>query len=89
MAKPEWGRYTQKDNILYAHWMNQNLGDINAKGLKYSNVKNVFLLSSGAELSYNKTWWGNEEQGNFFINVNSKSEKPDYLDTVLKIEMKK
>ncbi|MDD4969099.1 MAG: alpha-L-fucosidase [Paludibacter sp.] len=89
IPKPEWGRYTQKGNILYAHWMNQNLGDINAKGVNFANVKNVFMLSSGAELSYNKTWWGNQEHGNFFINVNSKSEKPDYLDTVLKIEMKK
>lgn len=89
LAKPEWGRYTRKDNLIFAHWMNQNLGGINAKGINYSTVKNVFLLSSGAELSYNKTWWGNEEQGNFFINVNSASEKPDYLDSVLKIEITK
>jgi len=86
-AQPEWGRYTQKGNLIYAHWMNQNLGDINTKGINYSTVRNVSLLSSGAELSYNKTWWGNDEAGNFFIHVNSASEKPDYLDSVLKIEM--
>jgi hypothetical protein len=52
-------------------------------------VKNVFLLSSGAELRSYKTWWGNSETGNFFITVDKSSQRTDDMDTVIKIELKK
>ena len=47
--------------------------------------------------AYNKLmqrtqWWGNNEQGNFFVNVNSPTymtfELPDQHDTVIKIQLK-
>jgi alpha-L-fucosidase len=88
MPKPDWGRYTQKDNLIFAHWLNPNLGDINAKGIKVENIKNIFMLHSGAELEFKKTWWGNTGAGNCFINVVS-ANPPDKLNTVIKIEMKK
>ena len=56
LAKPDWGRYTQKGNAIYAHWLYPNLGQLNAKGVVGETVKNVYLLKSGAELSYQKTW---------------------------------
>jgi len=89
LPKPDWGRYTQKGNTIYAHWMNPNLGQLNAKGVDGEQVKNVYLLKSGAELSYQKTWWGNTETGNFFITVGNSTDKPVKYDTVVKIEMKK
>jgi alpha-L-fucosidase len=87
LVKPDWGRYTQKGNAIYAHWMHPNLGEINAKGIG-DKAKNVFLLSSGAELPYQKTWWGNTEPGNFFINVGIPTDAPGKIDTVIKIELK-
>jgi alpha-L-fucosidase len=89
LAKPDWGRYTQKGNAVYAHWLYPNLGQLNAKGVDGEKVKNVYLLKSGAELSYQKTWWGNTETGNFFISASSSTEKPVEYDTVVKIELKK
>ena len=89
LAKPDWGRYTQKGNTIYAHWLYPNLGQLNAKGVDGEQVKNVYLLKSGAELSYQKTWWGNTETGNFFITVGSSPDKPVKYDSVVKIEMKK
>jgi alpha-L-fucosidase len=90
-GKPEWGRYTQKGNILYAHWMYPMVGHINIK-IKGGNPGNAYLLSSGAELPTEKEWWGNNEQGNFFVNVNSPTymtfELPDQHDTVIKIQLK-
>ena len=87
LAKPDWGRYTQKNNAIYVHWMHPNLGEINAKGVG-DKAKNVFLLSSGAELPYQKTWWGNTEPGNFFINAGTPTDAPGKIDTVIKIELK-
>ncbi|MEI6277480.1 MAG: alpha-L-fucosidase [Prolixibacteraceae bacterium] len=88
LAKPDWGRYTQKGNAIYAHWLYPNLGQLSAKGVDGEKVKNVYLLKSGAELSFQKTWWGNTETGNFFITASSSPDKPVEYDTVVKIEMK-
>ena len=88
LVKPDWGRYTQKGNTIYAHWLYPNLGQLNAKGVDGEQVKNVYLLKSGAELSYQKTWWGNTETGNFFITVGSSPDKPVKYDSVVKIVMK-
>lgn len=89
LAKPDWGRYTQKGNTIYAHWLHPTIGDLNAKGIEGDKVKNIYLLQSGAELSYKKTWWGNSDKGNLFITVGSSPQKPVDFDTVVKIEMKK
>jgi alpha-L-fucosidase len=89
LAKPDWGRFTQKGNVIYAHWMNPNLGELNAKGVDGDQVKNIYLLKSGAELKYQKTWWGNQEAGNLFIKVCASPQKPVEYDTVVKIVMKK
>lgn len=88
LLKPDWGLYTQKGNTIYAHWLYPNLGQLNAKGVDGGNVKNVYLLKSGAELPYQNTWWGNTETGNFFITVGSLTEKPVKYDTVVKIMLK-
>jgi alpha-L-fucosidase len=87
LSKPDWGRYTQKGNTMYAHWMYSNLGQLNTKGVPGDKVKHVSLLKSGAELSYQKTWWGNNETGNFFISAGSSPEKPYKYDTVVRIDL--
>ena len=89
LPKPDWGRYTQNGNTIYAHWMNPNLGQLNAKGIDGDMVKNIYLLKSGGELSYQKSWWGNNEPGNLFITIGSSPQKPVEFDTVIRIEMKK
>jgi len=89
LAKQDWGRYTQKGNVIYAHWLNVFLGDINAKGLKKEDVKNVFMLGTGAELPSFTNWWGNGDEGNFFIKTGNSPNKPADYDTVIKIETKK
>ena len=89
LVKPDWGRYTQNGNTIYAHWMYPNLGQLNTKGVEGDEVKNIYLLKSGGELSYYKSWWGNTEAGNLFINVGSSPQKPVEYDTVVKIVKKK
>lgn len=91
LTRPEWGRFTQKGNILYAHWMYPHIGAINIKGAG-DKVSGVYMLSTGAELPAEKSWWGNSEAGNFFVNVNSPVYMtfplPDLTDTVIKIVLK-
>ena len=89
LKRQDWGRYTQKDNLIFAHWLYPTLGNINAKGIHSDSVKNVFMLHSGAELATYKTWFGDKATDNLFIRTGNSPQKPYEYDTVIKIEMKK
>lgn len=90
LARPEWGRLTQRDNTIYAHWMYPMIGHINLPGIS-DKVKSVSLVPDGAELPTSRAWWGNEQEGNFFINMARPTYHtftlPDALDTVIRIEL--
>lgn len=88
LSKPDWGRYTQKGNIIYAHWLYPNLGQLTVKGINPEKVKNLYMLNSDAELSFQKSGRGNSEADNLVIRTGSSSEKPYQFDTVIKIELK-
>ncbi len=90
MGRPEWGRFTKKDNVLYLHWMYPKVGYINMKGFA-EKTETVTLLSTGAEASTATEWWGNKEKGNFFININMPIyhtfSLPDQHNTVIRMEL--
>jgi alpha-L-fucosidase len=87
-AKPDWGRYTAKGTALYLHWMYPAIGHIGIKGISDKNPR-AYLLSTGAELPTEKTWWGNNEKDIYYVNVNRPTYMtftlPDQTDTVIKI----
>ncbi len=92
MERPEWGRFTQNGDLLFAHWMYPQIGHINIPGLA-GKVDMVTLLSDGAELPTATTWWGNESAGNFYVNVKAPTYAtyplPDDKDTVIQLKLKK
>ena len=89
LKQQEWGRYTQKDNLVFAHWMHTYLGNINAKGIQSDSVKNVIMLHSGAELTTSKTRFGDKiSTDNLFIRTGNTPQKPYKHDTVIKIQYK-
>jgi alpha-L-fucosidase len=47
--KPEWGRYTQNGNKLYAHILDRGINAFNFQGLK-SVAKRARMLCDGSEL---------------------------------------
>ncbi len=91
--KPDWGYCTQQDNILYAHWTNPKIGHINLEGLDPDQVQEITVLSTGQQAATAATWWGNNDQDNFFVNIKNPTYKtyilPDQWDTVFKIVLKK
>lgn len=68
MPKPECGWYTQRDNIIYAHWMHPNIRSINVK-LSEDQIVSTTVLFNESEAYGSAGWWGNEGEGNLFINV--------------------
>jgi alpha-L-fucosidase len=91
LFKPDWGRYTKKGDVLYAHWMYPTIGHISVKGIT-GKTPVAYLLSTGAELPTEKGWWGNNEKDIFYVNVRRPTYMtfalPDQTDTVIKIILK-
>lgn len=92
LEKPVWGYFTQNGKALYAHWTNPKIGNINIKGYA-DRVESVTMLHDGKRAATATKWWGNEDAGNFFINLKEPIHftyaLPDKIDTVLKIVLKK
>lgn len=89
LPKPDWGYFTQKENVIYAHWTNEQIGHINL-GAIGDQVEDVVVLNTGEKAAVDKKWWGdNSENTNFFINMKSPTYKtyrlPDENDTVFKV----
>jgi alpha-L-fucosidase len=91
LPKPEWGRYTQKGKLLYAHIMHPHIGHINLKSL-YGRVAAARLLRDKTEAYVEETWWGDHTKNNVFINVKKPTymhyNLPDKINTVFEVELK-
>lgn len=55
LPKPDWGRYTQNGDKLYAHLLEESIGPVNLAGLA-DRVKQARLLSDGSELFVSRPW---------------------------------
>jgi len=84
--KPEWGRYTQKGNKLYAHILDRGIGAIGLLGLK-DKIKKARLLADGSEVNIEIPWTAAHYGDAAFINFKS-SKLPDDWDTVVELELK-
>jgi alpha-L-fucosidase len=92
--KPEWGRYTQQGNKLYAHIFEQSIGQICLEGLKGKVVK-ARLLEDGSEVFISDFWLGGDRSfigdQDIFINFGKPIQHtyilPDKMDTVVELEL--
>jgi alpha-L-fucosidase len=91
LPKPDWGRFTQRGNRLYAHLMHPHIGHINLKNHQ-DKVVDVRVLATGVEAFVEQSWWGEKSNNNVFINVKKPTYQhvapPDPIDTVFEITLK-
>jgi alpha-L-fucosidase len=93
--KPEWGRYTQNGNVLYAHIMEQGIGQICLPGLK-GRINSASLLSDNSEVFFGDFWHGERyyiDSADLFINFIKKPAQhtillPSQINTVVKLILK-
>lgn len=88
LAKPEWGRYTQKGKKLYAHVFDRGVGPIYFAGLK-GKIKKARLLKDGTELKVELPWMAEEYSdidSGAFISLKG-AKLPDERDTVIELEL--
>ncbi|MBS4197401.1 alpha-L-fucosidase [Lederbergia citri] len=88
LPKPEWGRYTQNGNKLYAHVFDRGIGPIYFAGLK-DKIKKARLLADGSELKIETPWMAEQYsdiESGAFINLEG-ARLPDENDTVIELEL--
>lgn len=92
LQKPEWGRYTQKGNIIYAHVYETPLGALPLYGIAPDRLKKVYYLADGSEMNRGEAWNTVLYTETAFVSFGENPvftyPLPDEKDTVLKIELK-
>lgn len=83
LPKPEWGRYTQKGQKLYAHIYEPGIGPINFRGLA-NKIKSSKLLQDGSEIKVETPWMAIDYKDDAFITL---PWLPDPIDTVIELEL--
>jgi alpha-L-fucosidase len=91
--KPEWGRFTMKDNKLYAHITDSNIGQYYLMGMK-GELSEGRLLHDGREVFIGPYWHGERSYINAddtFFNLGEPAQWtfqiPDSRDTVVEFDM--
>ncbi len=97
IENPQWGRFTQKENTLYAHLFNPVLGHINMKGMR-DKIQKARVVADGSEVIVTDFW--NLDNGvskmdspedvylAFGYPVANTYDLPDPRGTVIKLELK-
>jgi alpha-L-fucosidase len=89
--KPEWGRFTQKGRLLYAHIYESQAGGLCLPYMA-GKIEKVRLLADGSEIQLVNHWNLAQypEHAFFFLNPDSGDNYPlpDPVDTVVEITLK-
>lgn len=92
-SKPEWGRYTMRNDKLYAHILGSNIGQYYMKGMK-GKIENAHLVSDGRQVFIGPYWHGERsyiDEVDIFFNLGNPPQwtfpVPDKINTVIKFEL--
>jgi alpha-L-fucosidase len=91
LPKPEWGCYTRKGRLLYAHVQEPPIGSLALTGLMDERIARMRLLEDGSELRRSEAWNTKIFKGQAFVNFSEPADftfpLPDENDTVIEIEL--
>lgn len=89
LAKPEWGRYTQKGNVIYAHVFETPLGALPLTGISPKSLEIAYYLGDSSEIKRGEAWNTAMYTDTAFVSFGDNPvftySLPDKIDTVLKI----
>lgn len=90
--KPEWGRYTQKGNTIYAHVFETPLGAMPLYGIDKERIETIQFTGDGSEVRRGEAWNTALYPDVAFVSMGDDPvfsyPLPDSVDTVLKINLK-
>ena len=56
LEKPDWGRYTEKDGVIYAHVYETPLGALPLYGISPEKLDRITYLADGSEVKEGEAW---------------------------------
>lgn len=93
LPKPDWGRYTARDDRLFAHVVEQPIGPLPLVGFPRGSVSSARLIASGAEVAVTDTWVANVYPETTFLSLGADGAftypLPDPRDTVVELTLAK
>lgn len=85
MEKPEWGRITCRENVLYLHIYENALGPLPLYGIPAEKIRAMRLLQDGREIPLSVSWVHSDYPDMAFADLGPDPVLPDGDDTVLKV----
>ena len=85
MEKPEWGRITRRENVLYLHIYENALGPLPLYGIPAEKIRTMRLLQDGREIPLSVSWVHSDYPDMAFADLGPDPVLPDGDDTVLKV----
>lgn len=85
MEKPEWGRITRRENVLYLHIYENALGPLPLYGIPAEKIRAMRLLQDGREIPLSVSWVHSDYPNMAFADLGPDPVLPDGDDTVLKV----
>lgn len=85
MEKPEWGRITRRENVLYLHIYENALGPLPLYGIPAEKIRTMRLLQDGREIPLSVSWVHSDYPNMAFADLGPDPVLPDGDDTVLKV----
>ncbi|MCI6837610.1 MAG: alpha-L-fucosidase [Clostridiales bacterium] len=85
MEKPEWGRITRRENVLYLHIYENALGPLPLYGIFAEKIRAMRLLQDGREIPLSVSWVHSDYSDMAFADLGPDPVLPDGDDTVLKV----
>lgn len=89
MEKPEWGRITRRENVLYLHIYENALGPLPLYGIPAEKIRAMRLLQDGREIPLSVSWVHSDYPDMAFADLGLDPVLPDGDDTVLKVLLEK
>jgi len=94
LPKPEWGRWTQRGQMLYAHLTEQPIGHVNLPGMR-GKIADAMVISTNTQAILTDYWNPGvqtfDAPDDIFVNLHSNVAGtyplPDSLDTVLRFRL--
>lgn len=88
LDKPEYGRITQNENLIYFHVTEPQIGFVPLMGIQADQVKKIRLLKDGSEMQIIRNWMTGNYPDVVFVSFGSNPALPDPVDTVIEVELK-
>ena len=88
LEKPEYGRITRRDKILYFHIFENTVGPLPLFGVDKEDIASIRRLADGSEVPISHSWVHSDYPELAFADLGPDPVLPDPVDTVLEVRLK-